>query len=56
MIREKKERVKLTEARAMLLYMLYQLVKNGEFVSEFSKKKYIDISLNHLRKATFVTA
>lgn len=37
--RMKKERVKLTEARAMLLYMLYQLVKNGEFVSEFSSEK-----------------
>ncbi|RKN82853.1 type II toxin-antitoxin system antitoxin DNA ADP-ribosyl glycohydrolase DarG [Ulvibacterium marinum] len=35
----KKERVKLTEARAMLLFMLYQLVKNGEFVSEFSSEK-----------------
>lgn len=35
----KTERVKLTEARAMLLFMLYQLVKNGEFVSEFSSEK-----------------
>ena len=35
----KKERVKLTEARAMLLYMLYQLQKSGEFVSEFSSEK-----------------
>ena len=35
----KKELVKLTEARAMLLYMLYQVVKNGEFVSEFSSEK-----------------
>lgn len=35
----KKERVKLTDARAMLLYMLYQLVRNGEFVSEFSSEK-----------------
>ncbi|MGV8093538.1 MAG: macro domain-containing protein [Mangrovibacterium sp.] len=35
----KKERVKLTEARAMLLYLLYQLVRNGEFVSEFSSEK-----------------
>ncbi|MDE3213966.1 MAG: macro domain-containing protein [Bacteroidota bacterium] len=32
----KKERVKLTPARAMLLAVLYDLVKNGEFVSEFS--------------------
>lgn len=35
----KSERVKLTPARAMLLYMLFQLVKNGELVSEFSSEK-----------------
>jgi O-acetyl-ADP-ribose deacetylase (regulator of RNase III) len=35
----KKERVKLTSARAMLLSVLYDLVKNGEFVSEFSAEK-----------------
>lgn len=35
----KSERVQLTEARAMLLYMLYNLVSNGEFVSEFSSEK-----------------
>lgn len=35
----KKERVKLTDARAMLLYVLYDLVKNGEYVSEFSSEK-----------------
>jgi len=35
----KKERVKLTPARAMLLGLLYELVKNGEFVSEFSAEK-----------------
>lgn len=35
----KKERVKLTEARAMLLYILYQLQRGGEFVSEFSSEK-----------------
>jgi O-acetyl-ADP-ribose deacetylase (regulator of RNase III)/uncharacterized glyoxalase superfamily protein PhnB len=35
----KKERVKLTPARAMLLSVLYELVKNGEFVSEFSSEK-----------------
>lgn len=35
----KKERVKLTPARALLLYTLYDLVKNGEFVSEFSSEK-----------------
>ncbi|WP_452602893.1 type II toxin-antitoxin system antitoxin DNA ADP-ribosyl glycohydrolase DarG [Pontimicrobium sp. MEBiC06410] len=35
----KKERVKLTPARAMLLFMLFELVKNGEFVSEFASEK-----------------
>lgn len=35
----KKERVKLTSARAMLLSVLYDLVKNGEFVSEFAAEK-----------------
>jgi O-acetyl-ADP-ribose deacetylase (regulator of RNase III) len=35
----KKERVKLTHARAMLLSVLYELVRNGEFVSEFSSEK-----------------
>lgn len=35
----KKERVKLTPARAMLLSVLYDLVKNGEFVSEFTAEK-----------------
>ncbi|MGB7210674.1 MAG: macro domain-containing protein [Pyrinomonadaceae bacterium] len=35
----KKERVRLTPARAMLLSVLYDLVKNGEFVSEFSAEK-----------------
>ncbi len=35
----KKERVKLTPARGMLLYMLFELVKNGEFVSEFASEK-----------------
>ncbi len=34
-----KERVKLTPARAMLLSMLFELVKNGEFVSEFTSEK-----------------
>ena len=33
------ERVKLTDARALLLYVLYDLVKNGEYVSEFSSEK-----------------
>jgi O-acetyl-ADP-ribose deacetylase (regulator of RNase III) len=35
----KKERVKLTEARALLLYVLYDLVRNGAYVSEFSSEK-----------------
>ena len=35
----KRERVKLTAARAMLLSVLYDLVKNGEFVSEFAAEK-----------------
>ena len=35
----RKEKVKLTPARAMLLYMLFELVKNGEFVSEFASEK-----------------
>lgn len=35
----KNERVKLTPARAMLLSVLYDLVRNGEFVSEFSAEK-----------------
>jgi O-acetyl-ADP-ribose deacetylase (regulator of RNase III) len=35
----KKERAKLTAARALLLYVLYDLVSNGEYVSEFSSEK-----------------
>ena len=35
----KKERVKLTPARAMLLSVLYDLARNGEFVSEFASEK-----------------
>ncbi|MDR2026039.1 MAG: macro domain-containing protein [Prevotellaceae bacterium] len=35
----KTERVRLTEARALLLYVLYDLIRNGEFVSEFSSEK-----------------
>lgn len=35
----KKERVALTPARAMLLSVLYELARNGEFVSEFSAEK-----------------
>ncbi|WP_298144047.1 macro domain-containing protein [Flavobacterium sp.] len=33
------ERVKLTPARAMLLSVLYEMVRNGEFVSEFAAEK-----------------
>ncbi|SEM81813.1 O-acetyl-ADP-ribose deacetylase (regulator of RNase III), contains Macro domain [Chryseobacterium taichungense] len=35
----RKERTSLTPARAMLLYVLFDLVKNGEFLSEFSAEK-----------------
>lgn len=35
----RQERVKLTPARAMLLSVLFDLVKNGEFVSEFAAEK-----------------
>ncbi|MEQ8471904.1 MAG: macro domain-containing protein [Marinoscillum sp.] len=35
----KKERVKLTDARALLLYVLYDLVRDGEYVSEFASEK-----------------
>lgn len=35
----KKERVQLTPARALLLFVLYDLVSNGEQVSEFSSEK-----------------
>lgn len=35
----KSERIPLTDARALLLYMLFNLVRNGEFVSEFSSEK-----------------
>ncbi len=37
--RLKKERLKLTNARALLLFVLYDLVRNGEYVSEFSSEK-----------------
>ncbi len=33
------ERVKLTDARALLLFVLYSLARNGEFVSEFACEK-----------------
>jgi len=35
----KAEKVKLTGARAMLMYVLYDLVRNGEYVSEFAGEK-----------------
>lgn len=34
-----KERVKLSDGRALLLYVLFDLVRHGEFVSEFSCEK-----------------
>jgi len=34
-----KEKVKLTTARSMLLYVLYDLVREGEFVTEFACEK-----------------
>lgn len=33
------KKAKLTDARALLLYVLYDLVRQGEFVSEFSAEK-----------------
>lgn len=36
---QKRERVKLTPARAMLLAVLYDMVKHGELVSEFAAEK-----------------
>lgn len=40
-IREKlfEEKVNLTESRALLLFVLYDLIRNGEYVSEFSSEK-----------------
>lgn len=35
----KTERIKLTPGRALLLYVLYDLVSNGSFVSEFAGEK-----------------
>lgn len=35
----KHERTKLTDARALLLYVLFDLVSHGEYVSEFSSEK-----------------
>lgn len=37
--RMKSERVKLTPARALLLYVLFDLIKHGEYISEFSTEK-----------------
>ena len=37
--RMKSERVKLTPARALLLYVLFDLVKHGEYISEFSTEE-----------------
>lgn len=49
----KKERVKLTPARAMLLSVLYELVRNGEFVSEFASEKIAYFLQRFGAKATF---
>lgn len=35
----KSERIKLTPARALLLYVLFDLIRHGEFFSEFSSEK-----------------
>ncbi|MBO0934328.1 type II toxin-antitoxin system antitoxin DNA ADP-ribosyl glycohydrolase DarG [Fibrella aquatilis] len=37
----KAERIKLTPARAMLLAVLFEVVNNGEFVSEFAAEKIV---------------
>ena len=37
--RMKSERVRMTPARALLLYVLFDLVRHGEYVSEFSSEK-----------------
>ena len=52
----KKERVKLTPARAMLLSVLYELVRNGEFVSEFSSEKIAYFLQRFGAKETFKLA
>lgn len=49
----KKERVKLTPARAMLLSVLYDLVRNGEFVSEFASEKIAYFLQNFGAKDSF---
>ena len=49
----KEERVQLTDARAMLLFMLYKLVANGEFVSEFSSEKICYFFTKIRSKRTF---
>lgn len=35
----KSERAKLTDARALLLYVMFDMVRQGEYVSEFSSEK-----------------
>jgi len=52
----KKERVKLTPARAMLLSVLYELIRNGEFVSEFSSEKIAYFLQRFGAKETFKLA
>jgi O-acetyl-ADP-ribose deacetylase (regulator of RNase III) len=35
----KQQRIKLTDARALLLYVAYDLARNGEYLSEFASEK-----------------
>lgn len=37
--RLKSERVRLTDARALLLYVMFDMVRQGEYISEFSSEK-----------------
>jgi len=48
-----KKRVKLTPVRAMLLSILFELVKDGEFVSEFSAEKIVYFLQRFGAKETF---
>jgi uncharacterized protein YwgA len=49
----KKERVKLTPASTMLLSVLFDLVRDGEFVSEFSAEKIVYFLQRFGAKETF---
>jgi uncharacterized protein YwgA len=48
-----KKRVKLTPVRAMLLSVLFELVRDGEFVSEFSAEKIVYFLQRFGAKETF---